>query len=336
MQIKIKYVSNQPLLGDSPKVIIESDKKDIFKVDFIDQDNNEKTTKYTKSNELVTADRQWYTNWKINIYHNDNLIFTDRLNLTNKTVFIKIDAFALGDNIAWIPYIEEFRKKHKCNVICSTFHNHLFVNEYEDILFVVPNTHIENVYTQYYIGANDTLNKKYSPVKSTNVPLQRVASDTLGLKFKEVKPKIHIENKENNYIQKYVCISEFGSTEMKQWKGDWQKVVNHLNSMGYNVVVISKEKTNLKNVIDKSGDIPLQDRITDILNADFFMGISSGLAWLSWAIGTKVMMISDTTPLYHEFQSNIIRIGDENLKEVDYKNDFITPTEDVIKSLKFI
>ena len=64
----------------------------------------------------------------------------------------------------------------------------------------------------------------------------------------------------------------------------------------------------MKNIIDKTGDIPLYDRIVDLKHAEFFIGVSSGLAWLSWAVGTHTVMISDFTPPWHEFQSNITRI----------------------------
>ena len=34
-------------------------------------------------------------------------------------------------------------------------------------------------------------------------------------------------------------------------------------------------------VIDKSGDLPLEDRIGDLKNAELFIGTSSGLSWLA-------------------------------------------------------
>ena len=35
---------------------------------------------------------------------------------------------ALGDTLAWFPYVEEFGKVHKSKMIVSTFHNHMFEN----------------------------------------------------------------------------------------------------------------------------------------------------------------------------------------------------------------
>jgi hypothetical protein len=39
------------------------------------------------------------------------------MDLTNKRVYISFDSKSLGDSIAWIPYVLEFKKKHDCKVI---------------------------------------------------------------------------------------------------------------------------------------------------------------------------------------------------------------------------
>jgi len=69
----------------------------------------------------------------------------------------------------------------------------------------------------------------------------------------------------------------------------------------------------LKGVIDKSGDIPLSDRISDIAFADYFIGVGSGLSWLAWAIGTRVMMISGFSKPFTEFNENCDRIFNESV-----------------------
>lgn len=342
LKFDISYVSKFPLLGDSPKITIIGDNSivETFEVEFVDLETNEiLSVKKCKINETVTGDRQWFTKWIIRVYDSKkNLLHYDIFSLERKAVFIKIDAYALGDNIAWIPYVDEFRKKHNCNVICSTFHNNLFEKEYPYILFAAPNTQISNVYAQYYIGANTTINPKYCPVVSTNVPLQMVVTETLGLKYNEIVAKISSNDFVPNYGGKYACISEHASHPMKEWKinGGWQFVVDFLNSVGYKVVVISKESTNLKNIIDKTGDISLPDRIQDLKYSSFFIGVSSGLSWVAWALKKHVVMISDVTPCFHEFQTNITRIGGKTLDTIDYENQTISSVKDVISALKII
>ena len=327
IDIEISYVATLPIEGNCPKVIIFDNNENnfIYKIDFINNDNDKIVKScFTNSNKYVYGERQWFTNWLINIYDEcGNLIHTDVFNLNNKVVFIKFDAFALGDNIAWIPYVEEFRKKHNCKIICSTFYNELFIKPYPNILFVQPNTIIENVYAQYYIGANNDSNLKYSPINVNSNSLQSVAEKALGLECGELNPELFktIKNNHSRRIkEKYVCISEYGSDIKKHWKekGGWQKLVDYLNEKGFKVLVISKEKTDLNNVIDLTGNFSLIDRMIDLYNAEFFIGVSSGLSWLSWSLNTHVVMISDVTPYWHEFQSNITRLCKNFLGGVDY------------------
>jgi len=333
--ISVSYVSNFPIKGDSPKLSLR--RSGTFHYYFVDNDTNELIfSGVSTGNETIIGARQWFTNWAISVENDDNeIIFVDFFNAENKTVFIKMDAYALGDNIAWIPYIEEFRKKHKCNIICSTFWNFLFEQTYPDILFVKPNTEVKNVYAQFYIGATkDGLNTKYCPITTINNPLQMIASISLGLEHEEIRPIIsRPENLKNNFNSKYVCISEFASSETKMWKekNGWQTIVDFLNSNGYKVVVISKEPTALKNIINKSGDYHINDRINDLVFCEFFMGVSSGLSWLAWGLNKEVVMISDYTPHYHEFEN--IRLGQNKRESINYESPKITSKKEVIDKL---
>lgn len=335
-KFKVEYTPNLPVIGDSPRVTIIGNEILEFKIDFIDGNSNIILgRKSCLTNESIAFNRQWFTKWIIRIYNqNDELVHEDIFDPHNKIIFIKIDSYAMGDNIAWIPYVEKFRTFYNCTVICSTFWNELFVNEYPNILFVKPNTKIENVYFQIYVGANLTVNLSYSPVISTNIPLQFVASEILGLPNEELKPKIAIPNLPPiNYSEKYVTLSEHGSFEGKKWKNSWQEVVDFLNDKGYKTLVISKEPTNLKNIINNTGDASISQRIIDIKNAQFHMGVSSGLSWLAWGLNKKVLMVSDSTPHYHEFKSNNIRFGENIDDPINYDCIKITPTEKVINYL---
>jgi ADP-heptose:LPS heptosyltransferase len=107
---------------------------------------------------------------------------------------------------------------------------------------------------------------------------------------------------------------------MKTWHGDWQKVVDNLVEKGYEVHVISKEQNKLKNVIDKSGNYPIEQRIQDLASSAYFIGVSSGLTWLAHSLGCHVFLISDFTPKNHEFSDNVTRIYGKNVrKEIVYK-----------------
>lgn len=336
MEIKVNYHPTKPTHGDAPKITIYDNINNKYFIKFIDKDQNKTLfSGLCGNNQTIIGERQWFTNWLINVYDQyGKLIFKNEFDPKNKKIFIKLDAYALGDNIAWIPYVEEFRKKYSATVICSTFWNNLFSDAYPDILFVKPNTQITNTYAQVYIGANNLINKKYSPISVSNNPLQKIATSILNLKYTEIKPKISpylIKN--NNYDTKYVTLSEFGSGVEKMWKHSWQTIVNYLNNKGYKVIVISKEKTNLQNIIDKTGDIPIEDRVNDIYHASAHLGVSSGLSWLSWALDTHTVMISDYTPYYHEYQTNITRLGTNKNGDINYEINEVTPIKNVIENI---
>jgi len=334
---KYNYKTTLPKQANAPSVTIDGALFLEYTVSFyVKREDGHLLIKKTicRTGETVYANsHQWYDDWYITIHLGETLISHDIFNPTGKVVFIKMDAYALGDNIAWIPYVEEFRKKHNCTVICSTFFNDLFVKVYPDILFVNPNTNIDNVYAQYYIGATNEENSLISPIKVNEHPLQFVASNTLGLTNTELRPKLESQFKKLNNNKKYICISEYASGIKKQWnfENGWQIIVDYLVSYGYDVIVISKEPTNLNNVIDLTGDKSISERANMLLNADFFIGVSSGLSWLAWAVGTHVIMISDVTPLSHEFKKNISRLSaNKYLDRVDFNTVLITTAEDVI------
>jgi autotransporter strand-loop-strand O-heptosyltransferase len=70
----------------------------------------------------------------------------------------------------------------------------------------------------------------------------------------------------------------------------------------------SKLGGKLRNVIDKSGDISLDDRMNDLKHAQAFIGVGSGLSWLAWTMNTPVVMISGFSDVWTEFESGCERI----------------------------
>ena len=311
MKFKISYKTTSPLQEGAPIIYCYSELNDSDYTAYLKDltTGNIIIIPITPETKQISSKRQWFTKWEVIIKDtNDKIVFYDMFNPTNKVVFIKSDAKALGDNLAWMPYIEEFRIKNNCIVVCSTFFNELFINSYPDILFVEPNIQIQNVYAQYYIGTHNIMNYCYQTSLYLNNPLQKIASDILGLEYKEIKPNIGVPL--NIPKKKQVTLSEYASLKVKEWNipGGWQAIVDLFVKYGYEVIVISKEFSYLKNITNKSGDRPLQERIYDIANSEYHIGLSSGLSWLAWAANTHTFLISDFTPPYHEFQSNSTRI----------------------------
>ena len=283
-----------------------------YKVTFSDKQTGDTIHSSEITNNMWTkCTKEYFIDWVIEVtdLSNDEIVFKHEYNAKNKNVYIHLGSSAVGDTIAWLPYVEEFRKKHACNIICSTFHNDWFESEYPDIKFIKPGTPNENLYAMYSVGwfyEGRSVNYSKIPIDFKKFPLQQTSSSILGLNHKEIKPKLSFPDEPSRFGDKYVVIAPHASAHAKYWNnpGGWQEVVDYLNESGYKVVMITSEKLNdpwhdsklggtLNGVIDKTGDhIELKDRMIDIKNASAFIGLGSGLSWLSWAIGTPTVLIS--------------------------------------------
>lgn len=287
-----------------------------YTIEFINNDTGEIIYETNITNNCWAKTlKQYFINWKINIKQGTTLIKTFLINLNNQRVYIAFDSESLGDTIAWFPYVYEFKKKHNCHVIVSTFWNELFKNEYPDIEFVTPGKEVHNIIAMYTLGCFEPWGQNFekNPIDFRTIPLQKIATDILGLEYKEIKPKIVIPNTNRLILKKYVCITEHSTAQAKYWNNPtgWQDIANFLIKNGYEVVALGKGDCNLKNVINKTGTLPLPELLNLIYYSDFFIGIPSGLSWLAWALNKNVIMISGFSKKFTEF--SCYRIINENV-----------------------
>jgi ADP-heptose:LPS heptosyltransferase len=325
------------------KVEISGTTTSEFEVFFIDNKTNNLIHSDTiKSGYWTKPSIEYFIEWKIIVMENGvGKVYEEILNLENKEVLIIIENTPLGDNIAWVEYISEFMKQHNCFVTFQTFFKSLFEESYPQLNIVKQFTHNFNdpkFYASYKlsVGFAKTLttklhdelirkkldfipnlnmwNKNETPFNATLEPLQKLATNVLGLEWKEKRPNLICENNERPIQKKYICISEFASGKIKEWNNQigWQTIVDELSKMGYEIVSISKEKSSLKRVTKRNGDFSLQDRIWYLKHCEFFIGVSSGLSWLAWGCGKKVVMISGVTLPSNEFITDCVRIYNEN------------------------
>ena len=260
----------------------------------------------------------YFVNYKVEVFENDVLIREELLNLENLRVYCAIESKALGDTLAWIPYCEEFRKKHNCKVITSTFMNHMFIDQYPEISFVEPGTNVEGLYAMYKIGLfyNDDsrINLYKNPIDPKAQTMQKMCSDILGLDFVEVKPKIKKRNLQIDPSLKQVCIGVFGTAQSKFWNNPtgWQEVVDYLKAKNYEVRLLSREEDGYMGNWYPKGAHRLPTNLEEVANwikhSEYFIGISSGLSWLAWSVDAPVVLISGFTPEICEFTDKTLRI----------------------------
>jgi autotransporter strand-loop-strand O-heptosyltransferase len=300
-----RFFINQPfleILGDS-----ESE----FEVKFFDEVGMCHYNDKIKSNHWIKLNRKYFTKWNTKIYENGVVIYDETLNYSGKRVFINFDSKSLGDTVSWIPYVLEFKKAHNCDVVVSTYWNHLFKEVYPELEFTQPGTVVHNIFGQYNLGWFWDISKE--PELPNTIPLQKAATNILGLPYSEIKPKIHYKIGERPYSEKYITIATNSTAGCKFWtKEGWQELINYLNSLGYKVVNVSKENNPFNNC-ERLDDTSIENTMNVIHHSEFFIGLSSGLSWLSWAIGKHVVMISNFTEANHEFTTNCTRITNPNV-----------------------
>ena len=288
VQITQNFIS-QPFL--EIKGISDSD----FLVKFFDEKGECHYTNTIKANHWIKLNRQYYTKWTAKVYQDGELIYSNTLNLEGKRVFISIDSKAIGDTLAWIPYCLEFKKKHNCHVIVSTFWNHIL--DYPELELVEPG-HVTGCYALYNLGWHWDSNKE--PVLCNTIPLQQSASNILGLDYREIKPKVKFEEKPNMY-GKYITIATNSTAGLKFWeKSSWAVVIDFLVEKGYKVINVSKERNPFNNCYQLE-DTSIENTMSVIYHSELFLGLSSGLSWLAWSLGKEVVMIAGFTEQDHEF-----------------------------------
>lgn len=307
---------------DGPFIEILGPLEKEYHIKFINTKTNRVLYETSITNNMWTrADIKYLVKWRIEVYDKETgyKMFEHLFNPRGKRVYIHLESSALGDTLAWFPLIDEFRKENDCEVVCSTFHNEWFQGQYPELQFVKPGDQVTNLYAMFSIGwfyKDKKIVFDKTPIDFKKYPLQQTATEILGMKYKEVKPKINLPQQKTNIDGDYVVIAPHASAHAKYWMypGGWQTVIDYLNDKGYKVAMITGEPLGdgwhdsklggtLERVIDKTGfDIPLEDRMIDIRDAKAFIGLGSGLSWLSWAIGTPTILISGFSYPYTEMQ----------------------------------
>ena len=317
--IENEYTINQHYVRN-PFFEIRGQSKNNFEIKMYDRDN----IIYQNTipiNCWVKLNREYFTECRTQVFENGKLIYENKLNLKNQRVYISFGSKSLGDTLAWVPYCEEFRKKHGCELIVSTFINSLFKDQYPKITFVEPGQLVEDLKAQYQLGWHYTTEGVYDknkhPFDFKKQPLQKTATDILGLDYEEVRPLLKLPNTPK---KKKVGIGFHSTAQSKYWNNPdgWQAVVDHLDALGYECMIYSKEGDGYMNnhypkgvTIFKGGN--LQEVINDLSECEFFIGLGSGLSWLAWACKLPVVLISGFSEKWAETKLDTYRVINESV-----------------------
>jgi autotransporter strand-loop-strand O-heptosyltransferase len=152
----------------------------------------------------------------------------------------------------------------------------------------------------------------YQPCDYQQIGLQGAAAYLLGVDLTETRPRIALAETARPIAEPYVCIAVQSTMQAKYWNNPtgWHDIVTVLKDAGYRVICIDQTPVNGEGMVwnhiphgveDETGDRSLLERARWIKHAEFFIGLSSGLAWLAWALEKPVVLISGFTHPLNEF-----------------------------------
>lgn len=298
---------------DGAYVEILGEFDDKYQVSFVDKDKQKNVhTSILSKNTWSRTNRKWFTNWKIEIKNETTgQILQHNFDLSNKRAFIVLESSSLGDTLAWIPYAEEFRKKHNCQVVVSTFHNYFFQDQYPDLQFVEPGSSVENVYALYRLGVfydENGIDFNKHKLDFRELSLQEIACDILGLDYEEIRPRIKsIEPMKSD--KPYICIANHSTAQSKYWNNPtgWQELVDYVKSLGYDVYLLSREEDGYMGNKNPTGVMKVDGKSLEeigsiLLGSKGFVGLGSGLSWLAWSLNVPTILISGFSEPYQEMK----------------------------------
>ncbi|MGE4302371.1 MAG: autotransporter strand-loop-strand O-heptosyltransferase [Victivallaceae bacterium] len=264
----------------------------------------------------VTSVKKFFIRFKLQIFRprEETPIFEHVYDPRGKEVMIQLPVSTIGDSIGWFSYVERFQKKHKCKVICVMMpHISMLVrDQYPDITFVSKEDTVKyKPYACYYMGLFFKGNVDNQPIDFRYIGLHRTAGYILGVDPSDDPPRFNL-SAPRRIKEPYVCIAAQSSSQAKYWNNPhgWLDVVQFLKDKGYRVLCVDRDAVYGHGINQNfipygtenfTGLRPLQERVDLIKDADFFIGLSSGLSWLAWGCRVPVVMISGFTHPTNEF-----------------------------------
>lgn len=291
------------------------------------------------NNVYVTSVKKFYVRFRLEIFHKAELdafaaevkknpylagdeekqpkpFFKHDYDAEGKTIMIQLPVPTIGDTLGWFPYVEKFRIKHKCHVL-AVLQPHLadlLRKQYPEITFITRDEVPEcEPYACYYLGLFFKGDVDHQPCDFRYIGLHRTAGWILGVDPEEERPRFDL-SAPRQIEEPYVCIAVQSSSQAKYWNNPngWHDVVKFLKDNGYRVLCMDRDRVHGQGLVwnhiphgaeDYTGNKPLQERINIIKDADFFIGVSSGLSWLAWGCKVPVVMISGFTNPTNEFHT---------------------------------
>ena len=299
------------------RVMIPANAIGDYIVSFYDMTSGLLLEKHTlKAGDFLVGERKYFIPYRMEIARpTGKTVFVHEYDCRNRRVYIVIPEGGLGDNLAWVPLADLFRRKYGADVycICGEWIISLVASLYPGLHFVpeLEKAMLADSYANYFCGIFEKDRKSWRPVDHQLLGMQGAVEAILGLEQGPVKCRLPLGSA-RPFPDPYVCISTMATSPGKYWNypDGWNEIIRFLRGYGYRVFDIDREKrlnfagkdySIPEEAEDFTGAFPLQERIDLLEHADFFIGLPSGLSWLAWNVGIPVVMLSGFTMPNCEF-----------------------------------
>ena len=266
----------------------------------------------------INSSKRYFVRFRLEVWQNGESLLAHDYSARDREVLIQFPVGTLGDPLGWFPYAVKFQERHGCRLTCAMGDKliALLRNAYPKITFLAHDeVKPERYYATYSMGLFfDDKDHVFQPCDFRHVGLHRTAGYILGVDPTEKPPRILLDDDRRPLTEPYVCIAVQSTTQCKYWNNPngWREIVAFLNQAGYRVICIDQKPAHGTGLIwnhipngaeDETGDRPLQERARWLKHAEFFVGLSSGLSWLAWAVGIPVVLVSGFTHPTNEFET---------------------------------
>ena len=242
-----------------------------------------------------------------------------------KTVYIHLLSDSMGDTIASTPYVLEYSKKHNVKVYFGINDPYIFLlkDSYPNIVFIGRNVSVEY---------DEKIEIDYVFSKS----VQGGYAEQLGFQNpKYIRPVVSIVESPRPINNKYIAFGVHSTSQLKFWNHsnglksqgnatNWNELSSILRKRGYTPVTVEKDEffgvppfyNGVPSKSNKQINKTLQDAVNIIKHSEFYIGLASGMSWVAHALGKKVVMISNFTEDWTEFDLSLddyIRITNKSV-----------------------
>lgn len=270
-----------------------------------------------KSGDYFVSPKHYYIRYGLQIsrHPDGKRIFQHKMDLNGKDVFINFPVTTLGDTLAWYRAVELFECKHNCGIIAKVapYIMAILKGSHPKHIFCYGDEIPLNPYAAYTMAIfHHDAEQSNAPDDYRQMPLHKYAGGILGVEVDELPCLIDETDNEAEIPGPYVCIATQASGGSKMWNHPtgWNEVVDFLIQSGYRVIDIDKNEVAgsgifwhhiPRNAENFTGNKPLSARAELLRNADFFIGLGSGLSWLARCCGTPTVLISGFSEPWGEF-----------------------------------